>query len=206
MLSFENDVMCSFAIIFPSTSLTFSVYGCSSTSLSKVLVSLFLAFFVLEYFLKYMIYFIISVFSLLNKSSFLSFQYHPLCVLPILSQQSRASFSPLWVVGCNSVKTKLDKIYWDEGIESFSFNFILVCDCVLFTLMFSITKELPEERGGFIYILLFSTKRNYWKIFYWGGWYSTMNATFIIHFFPFMKIIRRKFLCSSIMKYCLHSL
>ena len=37
-------------------------------------------------------------------------------------------------------------------------------------------------------------------MFYEGGWYSTMNSIFMIHFSPFMQTTGRKFLCNYITK------
>ena len=93
----------------------------------------------------------------------------------------------------------LDEMFWYEGIESFFFNYGLVWDRGLCTFLFSVIKELPEGRDDLtIYILLFGNKRNYWKMFYGGFWYSTMNATLTIKISPFQTHYRKEILWSYI--------
>ena len=59
------------------------------------------------------------------------------------------------MVGSTFVETILDVISWDEGVSSFSFNCSLLCEFWIPPLLCSVTKELPEESVGYIYIYIY---------------------------------------------------
>ena len=54
------------------------------------------------------------------------------------------------MVDLTSIETKLDVISWYEGVGSFSLDCILLCEFYIFTLSFSVIKELPDWSGGFL--------------------------------------------------------
>ena len=71
-----------------------------------------------------------------------------------------------------SCRFRLIGLFWmEKNLYSGNHNCVLVCDCGLYTLIFSAIKELP-----YIYILMFSTKRNSWNMFHGGVWNTNMNA------------------------------
>ena len=114
-------------------------------------------------------------------------------IIPIIF----CDFSSIWMVGSTHVETKVDVISWYEELYSFSLNFNLVRAFCIFTLLFCVIKELPKGSGGYFPLFLFSINGNNWNMFYVGGWYTTMNATLIIHVSPIIHISGREILCCS---------
>ena len=48
---------------------------------------------------------------------------------------------------------------WDEGVDSLSFDGILVCDFSLCTFLFYLINEIPEESGGVYFYIAVNDQR-----------------------------------------------
>ena len=62
------------------------------------------------------------------------------------------------------------------------------------------SKKFQNKKVDIFNMFLFWNSSNYGTVFSGGGWYSTMDATFMIHFYPFICIIGRSVSWSYIMK------
>ena len=62
------------------------------------------------------------------------------------------------------------------------------------------SKNFQNKKVDIFNMFLFWNSSNYGTVFSGGGWYSTMDATLVIHFSPFIRIIGRRISCSSIVK------
>ena len=80
-----------------------------------------------------------------------SFPVYYFCAVSILSQSYSVSFYSIIMVEFTSLATKIDVISWGEGVDSFYFNFILKCEFCIYTWLFTVIKETPEESGNFPY-------------------------------------------------------
>ena len=121
---------------------------------------------------------------------FLMLPYFPkILVVVFITLNVRINFS--WNPGWNI-------LIWMKWILLFQMWLVVIMRLMRLS-VFCHHRNYRRKKGGGGVMLLFSKMRDYRNIFSGGDFYSTMNANLIIHFFPFIYIVKISVLYSSIM-------